>query len=189
MGKRGAKSAQKEIVNIVQTSADVRPTDGISGGSLLKETDTGNLYTFDESTSEWVLICTVSPSGGGGNPNTVQTITGTLANPFGDVNALDLIAAIDNNTASAKIHIDDRAYVNALNGFDIPIITIYQAYLGVLFCMLDSQVENSVAFQATWDGTNTVQSCFALSNGTVIDMLSLASSIPTTLTIIWHPVP
>ena len=188
MGKRGAKSAQKEIVNIVQTSADVRPTDGIAGGSLLKETDTGNLYTFDESTSEWVLICTVSPSGGGGNPNTVQTITGTVSDPFGDVDVNELINAITSNNATVYVEVD----TTVLSG-GIYLMCGVQDYTSIRFYYVDSGSQGGHALLGSYNehGLEFMYLLTASDDGTgsVTDIMSYASIVTTTLTIIWHPLP
>ena len=189
MGKRGAKSAQKEIVNIVQTSADVRPTDGIAGGSLLKETDTGNLYTFDESTSEWVLICTVSPSGGGGNPNRVQTITGTVENPWGDMTSEEvnqLLYKVKSGDATVYITVD-----LSILGFEP--FTLGTDYNANEYRFIYSSVERETYFAGniTYDGLAELSGFYYLEeNATeVTELTASAEFFPTTLTIIWHPLP
>ena len=186
MGKRGAKSAQKEIVNIVQTSADVRPTDGISGGSLLKETDTGNLYTFDESTSEWVLICTVSPSGGGGNPNTLEVISSSLANPWGSA---EKYLEYKNAYGDSLYGENASAYLYA-DASEIGFMVIFNPIDPYAFegCSVDGS--DSIAFYIEFDtSTGNIASGYVVQNGVVTDLTSYASMIPTDLYIIWHPLP
>lgn len=44
-------------------SRDTKPTDKVSTGSLFLEVDTGDVYAYDESGSEWKKVCAL----GGGN--------------------------------------------------------------------------------------------------------------------------
>ena len=41
-------------VEYAGTSADDKPTEGVATGSIFVEADTGNVYFFDATNSEWV---------------------------------------------------------------------------------------------------------------------------------------
>ena len=57
---------------------------------------------------------------GDGNPNTQQTIIGTAANPWGDVNYSDLAAALYSGNAHAVMHVrmGDSVGNFSLNSYD-----------------------------------------------------------------------
>ena len=44
----------KYYVELAGDSLDAKPTDMIADGSVLLETDTGNLYVFSEASSDWI---------------------------------------------------------------------------------------------------------------------------------------
>ena len=45
---------EKEYVELSMDSDDVKPTEHISGGSIVSETDTGKVYFYDEDEGDWV---------------------------------------------------------------------------------------------------------------------------------------
>jgi hypothetical protein len=179
-------------------STDPKPVNGVDMGSILVEVDTGNVFFFNESAGEWVeQFSLMDGGGGGGNPNTVQTITGTLAEPFGDFDkGEELHTAIGNGNASAKIVLDISALQMGLN-------TLW----GWLYQGADNEHYYSFYTSEASFGTEGLtfgffaSIFFPLDSGEYtpqllgqvgadyLDLTEYASIIPTTLTIIWHPLP
>lgn len=127
---------------------------------------------------------------GGGNPNMVQTITGTLADPWGDLDHQELFDALSHNNASCRLAVDlteiamgslttllfaeeDKTSPDAYSsGASITSSEVYRCY------------------QARWSYIDGDLCAFtAVLSGVYQDLSSYASAIPTTLTIIWHPLP
>lgn len=52
--KRYVEPDGKEYVELSMDSDDVKPTEHISGGSIVSETDTGKVYFYDEDEGDWV---------------------------------------------------------------------------------------------------------------------------------------
>ena len=46
-------------VEVALNSEETKPTGNFVAGSGLEETDTGNIYCYDEKTGEWVLWCSL----------------------------------------------------------------------------------------------------------------------------------
>lgn len=136
------------------------------------------------------LLFVKAGGGGGGNPNSVQTITGTVDSTFGDVDTLDLFQKIVTGDASAQITIDATAIgIGVLApapvgvdqstlyccGFD----TSYVSTIGKTFLLVWGKNNGDIAFAATWPQ----------GGGAGTDLMPYASMVNTTLTIIWHPLP
>ena len=126
---------------------------------------------------------------GGGNPNHVQTITGTATNPFGDVNVSELKTAIMNSDANAEIFMD----MTQLNGstynmpFDIP--ASESNFLETTAASVDIVGNNTKAIEVAWNDNGDIYVLKSFLNGQATDAKQYAGMIPTTLTIIWHPLP
>ena len=128
--------------------------------------------------------------GGGGNPNTVQTITGTLDDPWGDVDFDELSEALQSGNATAIIEADATAL-----GFGT--ITCYiTGYFGgspernrnVISDGSPNAEGGTTAYSVSWTADEiSVFTIFAA--GTYTNALDYATLVPTTLTIIWHPLP
>lgn len=119
--------------------------------------------------------------GGGGNPNTEQTVTGTLANPWGGIDPVELASAISTMDASASITIDasalgagkvggrpgatDHIYVNGANLYD------------------------GTAYEVEWEPDGTLYGAKMLSGGQVVDITQYANIMTTTMVVVWHPLP
>ena len=58
---------RKTMANFFGSSTDTKPTTNIVNGSFFMEVDTGDIYAFDEDSSEWVAVGS-SSSGGGDIP-------------------------------------------------------------------------------------------------------------------------
>ena len=53
--------------------------------------------------TESFLLGIAAGSGGGGNPNYVATVTGTLANPFGELDVEELFSGLVNNDSTLML--------------------------------------------------------------------------------------
>lgn len=128
--------------------------------------------------------------GGGGNPNYVETITGTLANPWGDKEYAGLIADIDSNAVTAIM----VATVPGGGGTSLPfsLVTIDSSIRGsgafYNYTNLDGPSLNE-AFAVTWDDDGTLHYAVITQGGADTDITAYASLATTTLTIIHHPLP
>ena len=125
-----------------------------------------------------------SGGGGGGNPNYVQTITGTAANPCVGINANSLHNALLDNNASAIITL-----TNANLGVFVkmPITTAGQTLVA---SKIDSG--NMSGFDASWYATGdeaTARSLVMINNGQTTDGTAYASMLTSELVITWHPLP
>lgn len=47
---------EKSYIEAACLSTDTKPTDGIANGSLCLEMDSGKVYAFNETGSEWVEL-------------------------------------------------------------------------------------------------------------------------------------
>lgn len=137
---------------------------------------------------------------GGGNPNRVQTITGTMATIADDmigqisITPPEFFAAIDEKNASAILTVDATA------------IGSEDGYAPVQCQGSDQLYATNVA--ARWDNSGVYFDAAVVINidalidhyelsamasvneiGNTTDLLPYASLLPYTLTIIWHPLP
>lgn len=120
--------------------------------------------------------------GSGGNPNTIQVINATLANPWGSNELAEQYqTAYESGGASAVLEFDATAL-----GFGILINPIDENTLEG--CESDGSVAYCMSFSVgTYRGD--INSAVVVVSGTATDMKQYASMIPTTLTIYWHPMP
>ena len=123
-------------------------------------------------------------SGGGENPNYVQTITATAENPCVGIDARSLYSALLGNNASAVITL-----TNANLGVSVkmPITTLGQTLVA---SKIDS--DSMSGFEASWNAANdeaTARKLVMINNGQATDGTAYASMLTSKLTIIWHPLP
>lgn len=167
------------------------PDEGLSNGGLfeVKELEVTENGTY-ETKGEMCNKVTVNVEGGGGeNPNYVQTVTGTLRNPWGNVGDIDikeLSTAITPRIKEATAYIDIDA--TALNfGHIYSILTNYSLQkIAAQGADIASTVDKSNAFTSEWSNNGVLLSANAFAGGNIMDLLSYADSLPTTLTIVWH---
>ena len=129
-----------------------------------------------------------SGGGGGGNPNTVETVTATASNPFGDIDLSKLATALANKEASAYIDVDGSA-LGA--GTISSVLQANESAFGSSGAsLLSDSVSSASAFQFLWGVSNgNVTIAKMLSGGNLVNLYNYASALPTTLTIVWHPLP
>ena len=51
------------LIEAAGLSTDTKPTRNISTGSIATETDTGDVYMYNESSAAWAKICALGGSG------------------------------------------------------------------------------------------------------------------------------
>ena len=148
-----------------------------------------------EQSPNGALISCINPvtgeSMGGGNPNSVQVITGTLDNPFGDVNLTELENAINNSSASFIMELDlSILAISTPAPLASSPIQLVSPYIVASQFRIDDNGELTNAIYASWNSSNReLHSAWANYGGAINDMCDYASQIPTTLTIYWHPMP
>lgn len=126
----------------------------------------------------------------GGNPNSVETITGTVANPWGDVDPAELGSEILNNNATAIMTITTEDGTITAPMLIIFIDELDYSSFSVANINVGSDYGN--AAQIMYAYKNLIKAKSAIFGGgtvTVTDLLEVASQIPTTLMIIHHPLP
>lgn len=122
--------------------------------------------------------------GGGSNPNTVQTVTGTMANPWGDVGFEAIRAALATGNASAIMDIQSDVLSIDTTLFLTAGVDNITASCGHV------DTTNYFAFTGifpTGDGAPTLR--LYTKNAGYVDGSAYASIINSTLTITWHPMP
>lgn len=148
-----------------------------------------------EQSPNGALISCINPvtgeSMGGGNPNSVQVIEGTLANPFGDVDINELMDALyvgADQTGDAHAIIAGDA---AVLGFGLLQQPVYCMNYRLRSTAGDINEDGSLCNEIYWylDGEQLAIHAYIEQNGTLTNIASYASQIPTTLTIYWHPMP
>ncbi len=140
---------------------------------------------------------------GGGNPNRVQTITGTLADPWGDVGFDALYEALPLYNNDNSIVVRNATAIMLIDGTELG--------MGVAKLPLHSVIDSNstefiigdgfsfvtagfLACESGWE-RDGLYSAYVISGSsqdnsyTDTDVKEYASLIPTTLTIIWHPLP
>ena len=174
-----------QMSDLYGLSTDTKPTTGLANGSIFVEVDTGKLFLFNEDTGEWSEIST----GGGGAENYKETLTGTLASPWGltdyEMAFAEYLEGVQSGDISLFVEFDASA-LGGTHGFN-GIVSI--SGRNVLFCNGASITSSSqLAYDARWDVSGLAYA-YMLINGVVTDIVEYASSIPTTLTVFHHPMP
>lgn len=120
--------------------------------------------------------------GGGGNPNRVETITGTLAQPFGELFE-ELTTALASKNATAELEFTFNGILQhlPLKGGETMISG------GLATVQNGSYLSGEIKWFAS--GLNSALMVGTVTNNQIVDMKSTISRIASTLTIIWHPLP
>ena len=121
-----------------------------------------------------------------GNGNITEAeATGTLANPWGDIDYDDLRAKLALMDASAYLTIDATALnagtINSRPSGDSNGIFANGATMG-------TTASNTSAYGISWASDGSLAMAKMLSGGNVVDISSYASALPTNLYVIYHPV-
>jgi hypothetical protein len=119
------------------------------------------------------------------NPNKVVTVTGTIANPWGDLDFADLRSGFLNNTLSV--------WLTATMGGStmIPLAPRKDTSAGLYFSFIsvldDFSPDNGVVIHYGEDGL--LFEVVSIEHGVGADYSGYANLIPTELTVIYHPLP
>lgn len=125
---------------------------------------------------------------GGESSVTVEELEGTVASVFsGYAKFADLATAIDAKGATAYADFDTSALTGAhLTG------TLSTDTGDIVFSKgdIDTSAEPTATnlYKGVWD-SGTLESFDSSANSYVMDLMSYASAIPATVTIVWHPLP
>ena len=124
----------------------------------------------------------------GGNPNYVETITGTLAEPWGNVNYASLIDGINDGSITAEI------IASIPNGpsldFALRVSSDNAALRGSgAFYNVSDTVTLNEAFAVSWYPNATLGYAVITQGGVDMNITEYAALAITTLTIIHHPLP
>ena len=119
------------------------------------------------------------------NPNYVETIEGTLANPFGDINPMTLSEELTSFNASAELIVDARAlvqdFVYLQASYRAPQDRLWFYSVGAI-----SETNTSAVGVTYWVNGDFYEAA-ALNAGQYMNIGPYASSLPTLLRIIHHP--
>jgi len=136
----------------------------------------------------WAGILDKIDGGGGGNPNYVETIEGTLANPWGGVDTLALHQSVRSGDATVKLGFDATELgfgpVEVLMSPFVPDAIVFS---GVM--LTGTNVQSWVALTINYELDGTLAIILVLRNGTVTNMSQYATNLSTVLTVIHHPLP
>lgn len=126
--------------------------------------------------------------GGGGNPNYVETITGTLANPWGTVSYTSLIDGIIRNSITAKM----TATIPGDASLSFVLIPTGESIAlrgSGAFYNFSATVTLNEAFSVVWNPDSTLKYAAITQSGVDTNITEYAALAITTLTIIHHPLP
>lgn len=121
---------------------------------------------------------------GAGNPNTKQTVTGTLANPWGNIDIDALATALTNKNATAYIDIDASA-LSAGTISSKPSVSTEEHNIYITGSNIEDN--NVSAYNITWSPTGVLLIANMFMGGNVTSILSYKDNITTSLTVVWHP--
>lgn len=178
----------KRYIEAVLDSADDLAAlgDGYAPDSRAIVADGGAAYMTDAS-GHWQELG--SPGGGGGgNPNYVETIEGTLGNPWGGYSASDIFSAAlaKDITVYLTIHDNTNKYVLGLAP-DADSATRSRRFS----CVTAAASTSVGVVVAVYGSTGNLTRCenYSVSSGAAAVIESIESTTPCTLTIIHHPLP
>ena len=130
-----------------------------------------------------VALAKVIGGGSGGNPNTVETITGTLDDPWGSVDVAALVTALGNLGVTANMTVDGSTLDAGTFAADV---RIKNSNLSFSVANLSGAVAG--ACEANWSAADgSMLNAYLLVDSTKTDISSYAASIPTSTVIVWHP--
>ena len=143
-----------------------------------------NVLEPAQSREEALLLQILDQGGGsGGNPNSVQTITGTAANPWGDVDYEELAEAVYNKNATVTIGYELGYTILSPRPMVANRVSAHETVLWA--SMLNSGADGG--WTAAYNSSGGISSMKALVSGSPVDYIAYASATTSTLIIIWHP--
>ena len=190
---------------ITGLSTDEKPVG--TNGQLYKCMDTGDVFIFDAENAVWRDW--YDKEGGGGvtpsgsvaissngtydvtevaeavvsvpNPNSVVTVAGTLANPWGSYSFADLLTAYANHEISMYLETGGMTYVASPAGR----ATVKRRFVVVPTATATSLVCGEIDYTAT--GGYSAGRSYSVAGGGAATIIDMDSSDACTLTIVFHP--
>jgi len=138
-------------------------------------------------TESFLLGIATGGGSDGGNPNYVETIEGTLANPWGDIDPATLHQSVLSGDADVRLDIGGPPGFRHLEIQMSPFEDSLIYFSGVADS--PSNVEEWTALALYYELQGTINRVRLLNDGTVTDMSQYATNLSTVLTIIHHPMP
>ena len=138
-----------------------------------------------ENTNLNVVKSMIENGGSSSNPNSIQVVTGTADSIFADVDYSKLCQAVYNKNATVYCECD-----GSVLGAGI-IKTYFKSDEIILYAdggSVSAANNMTQAFEISYSSNGTLDFYLMGQNSTITNLISYASQIPTTLTIIWHPV-
>ena len=128
------------------------------------------------------LLQDILEQGIGGN--TVQTVTGTVGDPFGDIDYTTLRDALKNDEATAKISFTYLTY-----NVSFFLRADNEIYGNTAF--IDARNDVYLAAFATWHEFDYLEAYMVgtQTQNTIVDATATVGSLTSTLDVIWHPLP
>ena len=168
-------------VNVPNTYAAGDEGKVVSSGALVAQTSksvTSN-GTVDTTTNNSVTVAVP-------NPNSVTTITGTLANPWGDTSYLDIASALATNSATVEVAYDASA-IGAGSGQNFLVLTSQSGTTDLNGAYLSDQQQ--AAYMILFAANGSLSAAYVFDGANLVDISEYASVITTQVTITWHPMP
>ena len=157
----------------------------LSGESLTPITRLEKIFAGEDLEPITRLEYFAKNAQGDGNPNTTQTITGTLDDPWGSVDLAELVTALGSNGATVTLTMDASALSAGTYMSDI---LLRSNKLDFSFAQLTFGTGGAV--NVSWDAsTGALTLCKVLRDDVVSDLTDYASSVTTSAVIVWHPLP
>lgn len=119
------------------------------------------------------------------NPNEVQIINSTADNPFNTIDVSVFKTQLENYGASAIMTFDASAFGTGNISAPVESKGVYITINGGHTREGDDEFFSG--FVIDYNPNGTLKTMQFYNNGTLSDMSAYASTIPTTLTIVWHP--
>lgn len=146
--------------------------------------DKPGTYTADEGKAfNPVIVADV------GNPNYVETIEGTLANPWGNIDFATIANKCLSNDATMYLvaHGEEAGLIEIEISLQRAGMVDDEIHFGVIRYDSSTNLGGALAIYAGPTG-NATEAVIEI-GGVITDLLEMAEQIPTTLTIIHHPLP
>lgn len=185
------KSRNEALLNAIANGQESTIVPQSRNEFLLSEISKKQVPEFTPHTRIEVLLMEVARTvaeGGGGNPNRVEAITGTLAEPFGEHSIAELIEAVSQNNATVKMSVSMGQSTGVLIfNTNAALNSLYSAICEFTVSGSTGTVSTGVSLVYTLEHGITIAD--VLMSGQYMNLVPQAAYMQTETTIIWHPLP
>ena len=150
------------------------------------EYNQNDVNQFDLFRAKLVEGVEAKAEGEGGVTNTKKVVTGTLADPFGDIDVADLCSKLQTMDATAYLSVNASSLgQGTLESRPYADSTRFRTNSATM----SNTVANTKAYGFDWN-ISSKELTFAnvQNNNQMLDIMSYASGLTTTLTVIYHPI-